>query len=108
MAERIAARIGKRGEAYAVNRMNAGTRMVDNVTGKGMTFSNVKQYQNGSDNGLDLLAQIRTVDPPPPPHVGDFVAFEVKSTLGALDNPPGLSKAQRDRETFVRTRLEAG
>ena len=53
-----------------------------------------------------MLAQIRTVDPPPPPSAGDFVAFEVKSTLGALDNPPGLSRAQRDREVFVETRLK--
>ena len=107
LAERIAARIGKRGEVHAVNRMASGSRMVDSVTGKGMSFENIKQFQNASDNGLDVLAQIKQVDPPPPPHVGDFVAFEVKSTLGALDNPPSLSRAQRDKETFVQTRLEA-
>jgi len=107
LAERIAAEIGRHGEVLAFNRMDAGTRMVDSVTGKGMSFENVKQYQNRSNNGLDVLAQIKHVDPPPPPNVGDFVAFEVKATLGALDNPPRLSKAQKDRETFVRTRLEA-
>jgi len=109
LAERIAARIGKRGEVHAINQMNAGTRMVDSVTGKGMTFRNIKQYQNRSDNGLDMLAQIRTVDPPPPPSAGDFVAFEVKSTLGALDNPPGLSRAQKNpgrNNGFVETRLK--
>ncbi len=37
------------------------------------------------------------------------MAFEVKSTLGALDDPPGLSRAQKNpgrNNGFVETRLK--
>ncbi len=104
LAERVAHRIGKRGEAHAVAKLSSG-RVVDSVTGKGMSFGQVKQYQNPSGHGVDILAQISAVDPPPPPNAGDFVAFEVKSTLGAVDDPPRLSGAQKDVEAFVRSRL---
>lgn len=107
LAERVAHRIGKRGEAHAVAKLSSG-RVVDSVTGKGMSFGQVKQYQNPSGHGVDILAQISAVDPPPPPNAGDFVAFEVKSTLGAVDDPPRLSKMQQNpgkKGGFVETRL---
>lgn len=105
LAERVAHRIGKRGEAHAVAKLSSG-RVVDSVTGKGMSFGQVKQYQNPSGHGVDILAQISAVDPPPPPNAGDFVAFEVKSTLGAVDDPPRLSKRQKDAKGFTASSLE--
>lgn len=105
LAERIASRIGKRGEAHAIARLTNPNGIVDNVTGKRMKFGNIRQYQNRSNNGLDILAEISEVAPPPPPRAGDFVAFEVKSTLGAADNPPSLSRAQRNPQQFTQTRL---
>lgn len=110
LAERVAARIGKRGEAHAVRRLAPGSRVVDSVTGKTLEFASVKQFQNASDNGVDILARLaKDAEPTPPPNAGDFFAFEVKSTLGALDNPPGLSAAQKNPNRpggFVETRLE--
>lgn len=109
LAERVAARIGKRGEAHAVRRLAPGSRVVDSVTGKTLEFASVKQFQNASDNGVDILARLaKDAEPMPPPNAGDFFAFEVKSTLGALDNPPGLSAAQKDPVRvggFVETRI---
>ena len=71
--------------------------MVDSVTGKTLEFASVKQFQNASGNGVDILARLaKDAEPAPPPNAGDFFAFEVKSTLGALDNPPGLSAAQKN------------
>ncbi len=105
LAERIAARIGKWGEGFVVARMRGG-RVLDNVSGKHLTFREIKQFQNGSDNGLDILARLaRDAEPTPPPHAGDFVAFEVKSTLGAISDPPGLSAAQKNPTQFVESRL---
>lgn len=92
-------------DMHAVAKLPLG-RVVDSVTGKGMSFGQIKQYQNPSGHGIDILAQISTVDPPPPPNAGDFVAFEVKSTLGAVDDPPRLSGAQKDAKGFTRIRLE--
>lgn len=106
LAERVAARIGKRGEAHAVRRLAPGGRVVDSVTGKTLEFASVKQFQNASGNGVDILARLaKDAEPAPPPNAGDFFAFEVKSTLGALDNPPGLSAAQKEAD-FVQSRLE--
>lgn len=105
LAERVAKKIGDRGEAHALAKLTGPDGIVDSVTGKKMKFSSVKQYQNASNNGVDALGQISEVDPPPPPKVGDFVSFEIKSTLGVPDDPPSLSRAQRDPVTFNRTRL---
>lgn len=109
LAERVAARIGKRGEAHAVRRLAPGSRVVDSVTGKTLEFASVKQFQNASGNGVDILARLaKDAEPTPPPNAGDFFAFEVKSTLGALDNPPGLSAAQKNpikRRGFLETRI---
>ncbi len=111
LAERISTRIGKRGEAHAVARLAPGNKVVDGVTGKTLEFDSVKQYQNASDNGLDVLARLaKDAHPSPPPYAGDFMAFEVKSTLGAVDNPPRLSRAQKNpgrSNGFVESRLNA-
>lgn len=108
LAERVAKKIGDRGEAHALAKLIGPSGIVDGVTGKSMKFNAAKQYQNASGHGLDILAQISEVAPPPPPRVGDFFAFEVKSTLGAFDDPPRLSKAQKNPGKsggFVETRL---
>lgn len=92
------------GGAHALAKLTGPDGIVDSVTGKKTKFSSVKQYQSASNNGVDALGQISEVDPPPP-KVGDFVSFEIKSTLGVPDDPPSLSRAQRDPVTFNRTRL---
>lgn len=108
LAERVAKKIGNRGEAHFVSMIRPGKLLRDDVTGKSLEFDLVRQFRNASDNGLDVLGRLsKDAVPDPPPYAGDIFAFEVKSTLGAVDNPPQLSKAQRDRQVFTETRLIA-
>ena len=107
LAERIAHRIGKRGEAHAMAMLSPGRQVYDASTGQILVFDAVKQYQNASGHGVDILGRLaKDAEPDPPPFAGDFFSFEVKSTLGAVDDPPRLSGEQKDAVRFTRTRLE--
>jgi hypothetical protein len=105
----IIAKNQEEAEAFIKKDGLSGGRVVDSVTGKTLEFASVKQFQNASGNGVDILARLaKDAEPAPPPNAGDFFAFEVKSTLGALDNPPGLSAAQNNpikRRGFLETRI---
>lgn len=108
LAERVAKKIGDRGEAHFVSMLRPGKVLRDDVTGKSLEFDLVKQFRNASDNGLDVLGRLaKDAVPDPPPYAGDIFSFEVKSTLGAVDDAPRLSKAQRDPKEFNRSRLNA-
>lgn len=94
LAERVSKNIGDLGEAHFVSRLR-GTGIYDSIWNKQVRFSEVHQFQNASGHGVDAIARVSHAAPPPPPKVGDFVAFEVKSTLGVKGRPPSIGSRQK-------------
>ena len=108
LAERMAKKIGERGEAHFMSLIRPGRALRDDVLKKSLEFDMVRQFRNASDNGVDIIARLgKDAVPHPPPRAGDIVSFEVKSTLGAVDDPPRLSTAQKDKVSFTKTRLQS-
>lgn len=94
LAERISKKIGDMGEAHFVSRLKTG-KILDPIWGKEIGFSDVHQFQNASGHGIDAVARIASVNGGPPPNIGDFIAFEVKSTLGVRGRPPSIGGRQK-------------
>ncbi|EEW61166.1 hypothetical protein [Tritonibacter mobilis] len=107
LAERISKTIGDLGEAHFVSRLR-GAGIFDSIWGKQVRFTDIHQFQNASGHGVDAIARIAHAAPPPPPNVGDFVAFEVKSTLGVTGRPPSIGARQKTPSplAYVRDRLQ--